>query len=68
MRTNLAERIENESVPEREERLEVARDSVREREGLITCLFRNSMLTVVNSICTKGDGKIQRILYTSKNG
>ena len=31
MRTNLAERIENESVPEREERLEVARESVRER-------------------------------------
>ena len=33
MRTSLAERIENESVPEREERLEVARESARERRA-----------------------------------
>ena len=44
------------------ERLDVA------REGRITCLLRKSMLTVVNSIYTKVDGKIQRIPYTSKNG
>ena len=33
MRTNLAERIENESMPEREERLEVARESAIERRA-----------------------------------
>ena len=33
MRTNLAETIENESVPELEERLEVVRESVRERRA-----------------------------------
>ena len=33
MRTNLAERIENESVPEQDERLEVGRESARERRA-----------------------------------
>ena len=33
MRTNLAERIQNENVPERDERLEVARESARERRA-----------------------------------
>ena len=43
-------------------------EKVQEREGQITCLFKKSMFTIVNSICTKVDGKIQRIPYTSKNG
>ena len=33
MRTNLAERIENERLQEREERLEFARESIRERRA-----------------------------------